>query len=76
MVRLVFLWEYLANEVGGGEEAFGAPKGIVEVSAMAFKLRRQTAVDDGSSARPTEEISYQWRRRRHFDAANETLKLR
>jgi hypothetical protein len=50
--------------VGGGKEAFGAPKGIVEVGAMAFQLRRQTAIDDAGAASLVEKIRYQ---RRHFD---------
>ena len=42
--------EYLSNEVGRSEEAFGAPERIVEVGAVSFELRREAAVDDGHSA--------------------------
>lgn len=48
----------LPDEVGAGEEAPGAPEGVLEVGAVSLQLRRQPAVNHGRAAAPPQELRH------------------
>lgn len=53
---------YPSNKVRGSDKAFGAPKRVVEVSSMPFKLRSKTAVKDSIATTLFQEIRQERRR--------------
>lgn len=48
----------LLDEVGAGEEALGAPEGVLEVGAVGLQLRRQTAVHHHRAAARAQKLSH------------------
>ncbi|RZR95280.1 hypothetical protein BHM03_00024103 [Ensete ventricosum] len=49
----------LADEVGGANEAFGAPERVIEIRAVGLELRREPAVDHRAASDLAEEVPHQ-----------------